>query len=102
MLLAFLDLVLSAQTNLVLNTTDRSSYKTIRLNNLGATESLSMISLGTTGANNYRGHISFSTKGTNDLFNLIYYSIGLIQPSKSEGESGSVEMAKSWKIVDDR
>ena len=35
----------------------------------------------------------------NDLFNLIYYSIGLIQPSKSEGESGSVEMAKSFNKI---
>ena len=35
----------------------------------------------------------------NDLFNLIYHSIGLIQPSKSEGESGSVEMAKSFNKI---
>jgi hypothetical protein len=35
----------------------------------------------------------------NDLFNLIYYSIGLIQPSQSEGESGSVEMAKSFNKI---
>jgi len=35
----------------------------------------------------------------NDLFNLIYYSIGLIQPSKAEGESGSVEMAKSFNKI---
>ena len=35
----------------------------------------------------------------NDLFNLIYHSIGVIQPSKSEGESGSVEMAKSFNKI---
>lgn len=35
----------------------------------------------------------------NDLFNLIYHSLGVIQPSKSEGESGSVEMAKSFNKI---
>jgi hypothetical protein len=35
----------------------------------------------------------------NDLFNLIYHSVGVIQPSKSEGESGSVEMAKSFNKI---
>lgn len=35
----------------------------------------------------------------NDLFNLIYHSVGVVQPSKSEGESGSVEMAKSFNKI---
>jgi hypothetical protein len=33
----------------------------------------------------------------NDLFNLISYSLGLINPSLSEGESGSVEIAKAFR-----
>jgi hypothetical protein len=33
----------------------------------------------------------------NDLFNLISHSLGLINPSLSEGESGSVEIAKALK-----
>ncbi len=35
----------------------------------------------------------------NDLLNLVYHSIAVIQPSKSEGESGSVEMAKSFNKI---
>jgi len=33
----------------------------------------------------------------NHLLNLVYHSIALINPSKSEGESGSVEMAKVFQ-----
>ncbi len=33
----------------------------------------------------------------NHILNLIYHSIALINPSKSEGESGSVEMAKVFQ-----